>query len=451
MRILHTVRAVLLVSLMFLLVSEQAYSQRSKRKTSISIDRGGKSSYHWNNGRYSLKVEFEGELEWTDDDTGVKSMSRGSYLEIQEKTRSDKHEIVITPESNGEINYAYRYKGKKKPFDADAQEWLADVLQEFIRESGIGAEARTIRILERRGVDGLLQEVDLISSPTVKSRYLMHMFEHAELTGSQAAKAARTASGISSPGDKTKFLQATAKAFLIHQEAREPYFETARTISSPGDKTRLLIHLVQDDLLMDTDSYLMALEVARTISSPGDKARFMIAAAPLFVPEATDDYFDTVNTISSPGDHARVLIALLGQRNLDRTTMEQLFLSARKISSPGDKARVLTKAAEYMEDLGVSEEGVELYLEAARSISSPGDRARVLIHLFESVDLTDASILEWLETARTVSSPGDKARVLLRAADTINDNDELVEAYIDTAETISSPGDRRRVLEALLD
>ena len=233
-------RTGLLFCLLLMFCGEHAFAQKNKRKTRISINTGGKSSFHWQNGRHALKVEFEGDLEWLDDDSGIKSMTRGSFLEIEEKMPSERHRLRVEGASGDELVYTYRRNGKRRAFDEEAQEWFAEVLPTFIRESGLGAESRTKRILDTDGVDGVLDEADLINSPGVKSLYLLYLFDFAELNARETTRAAQIASGISSPGDKSRFLKATAKAFLMHDEATEDYFQAVRSISSPGDKTRVL-------------------------------------------------------------------------------------------------------------------------------------------------------------------------------------------------------------------
>ena len=423
----------------------------SYEKVRISEKSDGKITYQWVDGGYSLSIELEGDVEWSDDDKGIKSISRNGYIEIEEKTRRNRQRLVVEQAPNGDLKYEYRKNRKRAEFDEDAREWLAEVLSEVIRESGIGAEARVQRILDREGVDGVFDEIKNIERPWAKTLYLLHLLELAELTGNELVKAAELAVSISAPGDKSRFLKTTAKMFLMHDEAVGAYFDAVESITSPGDKTRVLIHLVEQDLLNDEVAYRVALETARTITSPGDKARFMQRAVPFFVPAATDEYFDAVNTISSPGDHARVLSALLESKELDTTVLLPMLDSVQRISSPGDKARVLTRVADWMDENGTTEKAIERYLETSETISSPGDRSRVLIHVFDATDMNDEAVLKWLDSVETISSPGDKARVLMRASDRVADNDTLVDAYLETAETISSPGDRRRVLAALID
>ena len=438
-----------LILLLLFSMSTDALAQRVEaRKTRINIT-NGKSSYHWSNGRYSLKVESRGEIEWSINDDDVGFISRGGYIEIEEKDRGYSHRVLIEPMSNGQLEYTYRRDGRKRSFDEEGKEWLAEVLPQFIRNSGIGAEERTQRILRTDGVDGVLAEIELIDSPSSKSKYLGYLFEFASLDAGQTRRAAQLTSEISSPGDKTRVLMAGAKDFFRYESSLDAYFDALESVSSPGDKTRALIHLAEENLLAEKTAYMEALDVALTISSPGDKSRFLMKAAPMYMATASTAYFDVVNTISSPGDHARVLINLMDEQRLDATSAERLMRSAERISSPGDKARVIIAGIRQLDGLD-NDSVIEVLLDASETISSPGDRSRVLIALLDEVKLSKSSMYALLDAARTISSPGDKTRVLLRAADQVDEDDELVEAYLEVAETISSPGDRKRALEALL-
>ena len=448
---MNSILTILVFTGLFLIGQDVQAQGRNYNKVRIVENTNGKSSYHWVDGSYSLKIEVQGDIEWTPDERGVKSVSRNGYLEITEKKRGGKYSVVIEESSSGNVDYVYRKNGKKRTFDNEGQEWLADILPQVIRETGIGAESRVERILGESGVDGVFDEIELIKRPGPKSLYMLFLFEQAELTGEETVRAAQVAKEISSPGDKSRFLKITARMFLIHDESKSAYFDAVRSISSPGDKTRTLLHLVDEGLLKDEQSYIIALQVARTISSPGDKSRFLQHAVPVFVPAATDDYFEAVNTISSPGDHARVLTSLLESPDFGLESVVPYLESARRISSPGDKARVLAHAADWLEDNGANERILERYFETVKSISSPGDQSRVMVHIIDAVEMSDASMLLWLDTVKSISSPGDKARVLLRASERVEKSDELVDAYLETAETISSPGERRRVLGALID
>ena len=430
--------------------AENAQSQSSK-KTRIHIENDGRRSYHWIDGRYSLKVELEGDIEWGDNDREVRSISRGGYLEVTEKMGRKKHHIMVEAASGGGLSYKYRRNGRKVDFDEDGEEWLAEVLPRVIRESGMGAESRTKRMLRQEGVEGVLDEIELINAPSSKKLYMLYLFENAELNESQVQRAARLATDISSPGDKSRFLQATARYFFSYSEAVEEYFEAVESISSPGDKTRTLIYLVEEDLLNEKRAYLFALETARGISSPGDKARFLLKADPFYVPTAASTYFDVVDSIHSPGDKARVLINVLENVEFDAQAMKLLMQSTKAVSSPGDKARVLIASSGRMQEMAGDREVVEAFFDAASSISSPGDHARVLIRLLQDNQLSDQLVISLLKQAEQISSPGDKTRVLLSVAERASRDDELVEAYLKTAETISSPGDRRRALAALME
>lgn len=432
-----------LVAVLLIVIWQDVAAQQVNRTRN-----NGRFSMTYKDGRYELQVDGRGDIEITDDDRDIRSISNGGYLEIEEVDGRERHRIRIDGEADGRLDYQYWRDGQRAEFDNDARAWFADALLHVIRDMGIGAEARTERILARQGVNGVLDEIERIENGSVRIRYMTHLFDQAKLNSAQLGRAAGLAKEIPSPGDKTRLLIATAPYFLADASATPAFFDAAGSISSPGDKTRLLIHLVDENLLAREPAYLEALEVASGISSPGDRSRFLMKAAPAYMPQAREAYFGAVSGISSPGDHARVLIHLLQETDLDMASRRAVIHSAKSISSPGDKARVLMSASEQV--AGDNELALA-YLSTASTISSPGDRARVLIDLLGQDRLTREALLALLDNTKDISSPGDKTRVLLAAVDQVAGDDELTEAYIDVADTISSPGDHKRALAALLN
>lgn len=420
-------------------VDAQSSSKRNSKKTYMHID---------SDRGYSLEVEMRGDVEVSDDDREITYVSDGGYVEIEEEKRGQRHQLRVEGEAGGQLAFRYRRGGKRMDFDREGQAWLGETLLTVIREAGLAAEQRTLRILKQEGANGVLKEVSEIENGSSKIRYMTHLFDQAKLNTSQLVHAARLAEEVPSPGDKTRLLMQIAPNYMGGGEATTAFFNAAGTIGSPGDKTRLLIHLVDEKILRSDAAYLEALAVAKGIGSPGDRSRFLMKAAPAYMPKAKDAYFEAVNGIGSPGDHARVLIYLIEESKLDKASVQSALLSARSIGSPGDKVRVLgrvSRQAASDASLGLT------YLKVASSIGASGDQSRSLIKLLEAGDLDRSVLIALLNTVNHIGAPGDMTRVLLAASDQVAGDDELTEAYIKAAEAIGPSGDQKRALAALLD
>jgi hypothetical protein len=398
------------------------------------------------NGWTSLTVKVDGAVEFTEDDHDVKSLSPGGHFRLEEGTWLSGRAYDVTADAAGNLTKTYSVRGTARPLDEEGREWLARLLPQAIRESGIGAGPRVARILRQGGPQAVMTEIGLIHSDGSKRIYLEQLFSQAALNPTQLKDAADLIRGISSDGDKAQVIITVDRHYLT-SGLRQCLFDAAGSISSDGDKRRVLSDIVQKDP-GNMETLVDAAVVAKHISSDGDKAEVLIEIAGSY--RASDElraaYFDAADSISSDGDHARVLVKLLAAHNNDRDTMARLLQSDERISSDGDKAAVLKEAsAQYSDDPVVR----RAFFDAANSISSDGDHQEVLVALVRHQGIASPTLGETANSAQRISSDGDKARVLVELA-TVN-VEPVRDAFFAAADSIHSDGDRSRVLMAILD
>lgn len=446
-----TTRAITPIIILLLLCATLAH-ERAEAQTPSSVttvEHRGESHYKWSDGDDLLEVRLDGDIAFTADDAAIESISRGGYLKIEQRKNGTKRTLEVRPASDGTLRYTYKVHGRSRAYDATTRDEVADLLLIVLRETGLDADRRVARILEREGVDGVFAEIDHIESSHAKRRYFTALLEQGRLNTAQLQQLAREASRqIGSSGSRARFLRQAAPYYLENSEVYAAYFDAINTIASSGDHARALIHILGEHDL-DREAFFLLLRSARRVQSSGDKARILIKATAHYEndPEIRKAFFDAVNTIGSSGDYTRTLKALLENADLDQASITALFQSARGIKSSGDKARLLVAAApHFMNDAAQR----AAFFETVDTIASSGDHTRVLIALLDHNQLDAASLRAVLESAKGISSSGDKARVLIKAAPLVASDDDLVAAYLDAAETIASPGDHARALSALV-
>jgi beta-lactamase regulating signal transducer with metallopeptidase domain len=414
----------------------------------VASQQGGETHMHMTerNGMTSFDVQLDGTIEFTDDDSDVKSLSPNGRFRLEEGGWFSGRAYEAKADSSGNLTKSYSVGRTTKPLDDEGRRWLGRLLPQIIRESGIGAPARVARILRQGGPQAVLTEIGLIHSDGSKRIYIEQLFSQAQLNTAQLEDAAKLIQGISSDGDKAQVLLAVDSKYFT-PDLRPYLFKTAESISSDGDKRRVLSDIAQKDA-GSPETLLGVARAAHHISSDGDKAEVLIEIADHY--GASDAlrgaYFDAVDSISSDGDHARVLSKLLAAHGSDRDTMVRALRSAQHISSDGDKARVLIEAvSSYTED----DSERKAFLDAANSISNDGDHQRVLVALAHRQGIGTATLGGIASSAQRISSDGDKAHVLVELA---NGNVEpFHDAFFAAADSINSDGDRAGVLLALLD
>jgi beta-lactamase regulating signal transducer with metallopeptidase domain len=398
------------------------------------------------NGWTSLKVKIDGAIEFTDDDHDVKSLSPNGHFTLEEGDWLSGRGYDVKADAAGNLTKTYSVGRTSKPLDDEGRAWLGRLLPPVIRDTGIGAGPRVVRILRQGGPPAVIAEIGLIHSDGSRRIYLEQLFSQAILNTEQLKDSAKLIRGISSDGDKAQVVIAVDEKYFTG-DLRPYLFEAAESINSDGDKRRALSDIIKKDA-GNNESLVRATRAARHISSDGDKAEVLVEIADPY--RASDElhmvYFEAVNSISSDGDHARVLSKMLERHGDDSDTLARVLRSAEKISSDGDKARVLREAvSSYRDEQAVR----KAFFDAAKSISSDGDHQQVLVALVHRQGIGTDTLGGIANSAQRISSDGDKARVLV---DLAGANIEPVrDAFFAAADSIHSDGDRSHVLTALLD
>jgi beta-lactamase regulating signal transducer with metallopeptidase domain len=397
-------------------------------------------------GWTSLSTTVDGTVEFTDDDSDIKSLSPNGRFRLEEGGLLSNRAYEVRADAAGNLSRSYSVGGSTEPMDNEGRAWLARTLPQVIRESGIGAGPRVARILRQGGPQAVLTEIGRIHSDGSKRVYLEQLFSQATLKVSELKDAGRLIRSISSDGDKAQVI-ITVDANYFTADLRSYLFEAAESINSDGDKRQVLSDIVKKDG-GSLDTLARVASAARHISSDGDKAEVLIEMASPYRPSGGVDmaYFEAANSISSDGDHARVLSKMLALHADDHNTLIRTLVSAQRISSDGDKARILKEAVPaYSEDAPV----LKAFFDAANSISSDGDHQQVLVSLAQKHGTGADTVGSIAKSAQRISSDGDKTRVLIELAG--RGVDSARDAFFGAANSIHSDGDRSRVLMVVLD
>lgn len=340
---------------------------------------GEEQSAKWSDGVNHTEASARGRIEFTDDDSDVRSISRGGYLRIREERGGVVRSLEVVARPDGAPQKSYAVRGQAREFDAEARAWLASVLPSVIHRTAIGADTRVERILRRGGAGSVLDEISRVETNSAKLIYLRHLLK-GRLAPADLQRAARlVAREVSSDGDKARFLVESLGAYLGSEAAAASFFEAVDSIRADGDRRHVLTAVAQTRGL-GRSNLVRTFESAKGLSSDGDKAGFLAEADPhdLADAEVAAAFFGAVDSIRSDGDRRRVLSTLLRRGQLGRENLLRALKSAARMSSDGDKAGFLLEVAQAATQDASVRAAVR---EAARGISSEGDRQRVLAAL----------------------------------------------------------------------
>src|SRR5580692_12292040 len=96
---------------------------------SLCLRAGDTQHFRWqDDGFFSrMDLEMRGTVEFTDNDSDVKSISSDGYFRLEQRSSGPSRTYLVRPASNG-IERLYSVDGVSKPLDADGRAWLAHVL-----------------------------------------------------------------------------------------------------------------------------------------------------------------------------------------------------------------------------------------------------------------------------------------------------------------------------------
>lgn len=305
----------------------------SSSSTKISID-NGTYTYSSRKGDQGLRIEFEGKIEFTDDDKSIKSISRGGYLRIRKTSFGERREILAEPNSDGSINYEYSVGRRKAEFDDAAKKWLADVLLEVIRGTGIGAESRTKRIYANGGTDAVLKEVDNIRNDHVSHYYLKALLGQQNLSNAELTKiAGYVPRNLDSDHYISEVFKDYGDLFLKTPETTSAFLSAIRQMDSDHYVSQILMRALREDLSDEMISKV--LDAAEVMDS--DHYKTEVIKRLMDRNKLTDQ---TVNRIVKAAadidsDHYATLILkeALDRPNLSDTAFESLMEAIGNIDS----------------------------------------------------------------------------------------------------------------------
>ncbi|OQX97695.1 MAG: hypothetical protein B6I20_12125 [Bacteroidetes bacterium 4572_117] len=151
-----------------------------------------------------MKIEHKGDIRLSNDDKSVISVSLSGYLKIYKKTFGNKRGIEIV-NVNGKLSYSYYSGNKKLPFEPEGSNWLAEILLEVIRKTGIDAERRAARIYKKGGITAVLEEVAEIPYDSEKNKTLGNL-KISKFSNSQKASYLKVVKSMSYDSEKAKAL-----------------------------------------------------------------------------------------------------------------------------------------------------------------------------------------------------------------------------------------------------
>jgi hypothetical protein len=330
-----------------------------------------------------MRVEIRGKAEFTDDYTDIRDVSEGGFVRIEEDRYGQSRRYEVRRSTNGEVRRTYYLNGDVRPLDQEARKWLAKIVLNAVRQSGIDADKRVQTIMRQRGLSGVLDEIALISSDYAKGIYFKTLIKNGNLNTAALQSVLRQAARqISSDYEQAQLLIGVAPVLTGKEGALPAFFEAIATIKSDYEHKRVLTALLKDN----TSSQQVLVQIAKSaarMSSDYEKANVLKSVAAVYLDdrELRSIFFQTIETIESDYEHHGVLSALLKNSKLSEEVLSEMLDSASRMSSDYEKATFLMEASSAYAGDARLKAG---FLKAAETIKSDYERGRVLSALIKN-------------------------------------------------------------------
>lgn len=343
---------------------------------------------HTNNGT-TLKINARGTIDFTDDDSDIKSISPGGLFVVERRVggiggffATDVKRFEAR-ERNGAIERAFTVDGRALS-DEEGRAWLATFLPETLRNMAVNADTRVARQLAKGGPALVLDEIGRTGGAFGKSVHLRQLYEQAQLDQAMLARSLQLATRDIAPDFE---LGQALKAAIANQpvdQSIQAIAEASRSIESDFEQRQVL---------------------GKAIGRPGltsaDAGQIFRAATP------------------SPGGAG--------------------------IESDFELAQLLKGAAR---EGRVTDENIVAYLDAARAVESDFER-RTVVQSLSRVKLSDASMAKIVTLAAGIGSDFEKSEAIVGLSRNAAIGSASKKALADAAMGIGSEFERGRALNAL--
>jgi hypothetical protein len=268
-----------------------------------------------------VEVRVEGKVAFTEDYTDITSVSEDGLFQVRDERNGTARKLRVVRGADGSPQRSYFVNGRARELDAEGRAWMAKFLLEAVRESGLDAKARALRILKARGVRGVLGEISLIKGDYARRIYFETLIKEGNLSGNDLESALKQAAReIASDYELAVFLIDNTESYLGTDKLIPAFFEATKKIGSDYEHRRVLSAVVKKQPGRRVLGPM--LESAGSISSDYEKASFLIEAASLYLADAglRSAFLQTVNSISSDYERGRVLSVVAKKTQLGSTS-----------------------------------------------------------------------------------------------------------------------------------
>lgn len=194
---------------------------------------GGRSQYIWTGRDCIAWVIAGGRLRPMPDERDVIAEIGAEFVAFEQRD-SLSREYRVTPTAT-----RYSVNGREATPAPGDHAWIAEMVEEYVRRAGVGADARATRILSGGGIAALLEEVRRIHPQRVRLMYLLRGLDRT--TDTDRTMFLRDAALLLETGPRASFLLSIPRSWRTSPAVLEVVYAAALGIESDSDVATILM------------------------------------------------------------------------------------------------------------------------------------------------------------------------------------------------------------------
>lgn len=415
----------------------------------INHDDDGSVAYEWKQGSDKVRIESEGEFKLNNDDNEIIWMARDALVEISERKAGIKREIRIEPDKDGKPLYAYRYNGNAREFDSEARQWYYKVMIDCVRKTGFNAAERARRIYQKKGLDGILFEIEGIESDYITRLYLSSLIEKEQLNDNELGRLIRFVTrNVDSDYEKAEILLGIAEVQKNEKYLLGDFIEAVRSLDSDYERRRVLSELSLNSEV-STGILLGVLEIAESMDSDYERAQLLLQLSDL---QRDDREFRValmraIGAMTSDYERSRVIQKFLEEGHADSKIAADVLKLIADMSSDYEKSKILIYLAGHSPR---DQKLFDAYMTVIEAMSSDYEVKKSLMALGPFYDLDDLTLMKVLNITTHISSDYERAQILKEMAGEVNRGVQVRRAMLESVDDISSDYESSRILRDII-
>ena len=370
-----------------------------------------------------FRVRYKGFFVLSDNDKEIIGISPNGYLEISRSTFGNKRSLLVKADDKGNLTREYYVSDNEQPFSPGGEKWLADVLPELVRETGIAAEFRVKNIYSKKGMDALLEEIEEIDevSGSVRNLYFNVLVDQLKLDDRDLRMAISKMKMVRSNSTKGTLMRNILYKYDLSEAALVELLQTTSTLDYNTERGSVL-RVLNPDLPQSS--------------------------------EVLEEYFDIIREMSINSEKGNVLKHLLQVRELKSSTMIKLIESLQSFSSEREKGAILIRLTDY---IGNKSEVIRAFSEVVENMDPDYYilKGEIMAALADRNNKNTGTAnknvtLKLINSAMDSPSNSQKGMTLRKVNKNFSNDRDIVEEYFDLMERVSNNLEKYNVLLDLI-